>query len=77
MVPVMVKHPNKHVRAALKYAQTKEWTVKKSGPRAHAWGIIHCSFGHSECWMSIYSTPKSPENHARNIKKTVDRCPGP
>jgi hypothetical protein len=43
----------------------------------HAWGIIHCSHGHRECWMSIYSTPKNPESHARDIQRTVDRCPGP
>jgi hypothetical protein len=73
----MAKHPNKHIRAALKHAEKRGWTVKKSGPRAHAWGIIHCSHGHRECWMSIYSTPKNPESHARDIERTVDRCPGP
>jgi hypothetical protein len=25
--------------------------------------------------MSVYSTPKNPEGHARAIRKTVDRCP--
>jgi hypothetical protein len=67
-------HKIKHIREALKYADQKGWTVKKSGPRAHAWGIIHCQFGHAECWMSIYSTPKNPEKHARDIRRTVDRC---
>lgn len=36
----MPKHPNKHIREALKYAAKQGWTIKKSGPRAHAWGII-------------------------------------
>jgi hypothetical protein len=70
-------HPNKHIRAALKYAESMGWTIRKSGPRAHAWGVIYCSHGHGECWMSVYSTPKTPENHARRIRKIVDRCPGP
>jgi hypothetical protein len=69
-------HPNKHIRAALKYAESKGWLVKKSGPRAHAWGVIYCSYGHGECWMAVYSTPKNPENHARRIRKKVDQCPG-
>jgi hypothetical protein len=27
-------HPNKHIRAALKYAESKGWLFRKSGPRA-------------------------------------------
>ncbi len=72
----MAEHPNKHIRAALKHAAKQGWTIKKAGPRAHAWGIIYCQFGHPECWMAIYSTPKVPEHHARYILKRVDRCPG-
>jgi hypothetical protein len=72
----MASHPNKHIREALKYAKEQGWTVKKAGPRAHAWGITYRSFGHRECWMSIYSAPKNPEGHARDIRRTVDRCPG-
>lgn len=30
-------HANKHIREALDYAESKGWTVRKSGPRAHAW----------------------------------------
>lgn len=72
----MASHPNKHIREALRYAEQHGWIIKKSGPRAHAWGVIRCSHGHRECWMAIYSTPKNPEGHARNIRRTVDRCPG-
>lgn len=68
-------HPNKHIREALRYAVDHGWTIRKSGPRAHAWGVIYCSFGHRECWMAIYSTPRNPEAHARDIRRTVDRCP--
>lgn len=72
----VAEHPNRHVREALKYAQELGWIVRKSGPRAHAWGVIYCQFGHREWWMSVYSTPKKPEAHARDIRRTVDRCPG-
>ncbi len=69
-------HPNKHIREALKYAEQKGWTIRKSSGRAHAWGVIYCQHGHRACWISIYSTPRNPENHARGIRRTVDRCPG-
>ena len=52
----MADHPNRHIREALRYAEEQGWTIRKSGPRAHAWGVIFCSLGHPECWMAIYST---------------------
>jgi hypothetical protein len=48
----MADHPNKHIRAALEYATSSGWTVKKAGPRAHAWGVIHCQHGHGNCSVS-------------------------
>jgi hypothetical protein len=69
-------HPNKHIREALKYAEQQGWMIRKSSGRTHAWGVVYCQFGHRPCWMSIYSTPKNPESHARDIRRTVDRCPG-
>ena len=72
----MADHPNKHIREALRYAESRGWIVKKSGPRAHAWGVIYCGFGHRACWMAIYSTPRDAEKHARDIRRTVDRCEG-
>ena len=71
----MAGHPKKHIREALKYAEDRGWKVNKSAARAHAWGTIMCEFGHRTCWMAIYSTPKSPENHARDIRRKVDRGP--
>ena len=44
----MAGHPNKHIREALSKAAEQGWTIRKSGPRAHAWGVIFCSFGHRE-----------------------------
>jgi hypothetical protein len=71
----MADHPNKHIREALNYAEACGWTIKKAGPRAHAWGVIQCSYGHRDCRMSIWSTPRNPENHAKAIRRKVDRCP--
>lgn len=72
----MADHPNKHIRAALNHAESEGWTIRKSGPRAHAWGVTYCGYGHRQCRMSIWSTPRNPENHARAIRRKVARCPG-
>jgi hypothetical protein len=67
-------HPNKHIREALKYAEEKGWRFRKS--RGHAYGRIRCDFGHSSCQLSIWSTPRNPEKHARAIRGKADACPG-
>jgi hypothetical protein len=69
------KHPNKEIEQAIKYAESKGWRYIPSGSSAHAWGRLFCPFvsreGHS---MSVWSTPKSTENHARQIRRNVDAC---
>jgi hypothetical protein len=39
----MASHPNKHIRAAVEYAVSHGWTLRKAGSRAHVWGacIVH------------------------------------
>jgi hypothetical protein len=72
---VRPKHPNKEIEQAIKYAESKGWRYIASGSSAHAWGRLFCPLasreGHS---MSVWSTPKSPENHARQIRRNVDAC---
>jgi len=69
------KHPNKAIEQAIKHAESKGWRYQSLGQSAHAWGRLLCPFesreGHA---MSVWSTPKSPENHARQIKCNVDAC---
>lgn len=66
------EHPNKTIRGALKFAEERGWRLKKSGPRAHSWGKMFCGSG---CVVSIWSTPRNPENHAKQLRKSVVRCP--
>jgi hypothetical protein len=65
------KHSKKEVEEALRYAEDHGWSVEqtKSG---HRWGVAQCGQG---CRVSIWSTPKSPGNHAKQIRRAVDRCP--
>jgi len=72
----MANHPNKHIRAAIRYAQSKGWRVSKAGPRAHIWGIVWCPETSREgCRIRVMSTPRNPEQHARDIRRGVDGCP--
>jgi hypothetical protein len=67
-------HPNKHIREALKYAAENGWLFSKS--HGHPFGRIKCGFGHRRCQLSIWSTPRNPEAHAKAIRRVVDACPG-
>ncbi len=72
------KHPNKEIRAALDYAQQEGWSIEEGG--SHAWGKMYCPYNDPECRCgehcisSIWSTPKNPTNHAKQIRRVVDRC---
>jgi hypothetical protein len=69
-------HPNKHIREAVDYALVKGWRLVKSGPRAHAWGRLYCPAKvRGGCIVSVYGTPRVPENHARSVRRLVDACP--
>ena len=68
------RHPNKEIEAALKYAEEHGWTVNKVTGSGHAWGRAKCKRGHREHQFSIWSTPRSTENHAKQIRRRIDRC---
>jgi hypothetical protein len=68
------RHSDKVIEEALVYARRQGWVVvKSSGGSAHAWGVMRCP---GDCpQVSIYSTPRVPEHHARALQRAVDRCP--
>ena len=68
------RHPNKHIEKAIQYAEAIGWTVKT--PASHAWGRLFCPLRTRDgCIVSVWSTPRVPENHARHIRREVDLCP--
>jgi len=74
------KHPNKDIEIALQYAEAYGWMILKATGSAHCWGFMRCPENNKSCWngmhcqTSIWSTPKSPGNHAKAIKRFVDKC---
>ena len=74
----MSSHPNKEIAAAIVYAEQHGWRVSQGG--SHAWGKMYCPNnkpdcrGGEFCIQSIWSTPKSPGNHAKQLRRVVDNC---
>ena len=66
-------HPNKHIEAALRYAESRGWVVKVTA--GHAWGRIRCP-GRFDggCLYSVWSTPRIPEDHARQLLRSIEKC---
>ena len=68
-------HPKKEIEDAIQYAESYRWRYQKSGRSAHAWGRLLCPLEDREgCKMSLWSTPRDAENHARQIRHRVDSC---
>lgn len=73
---VRQRHPNKEIENAIRHAEEKGWRYRKVGGSAHAWGRLLCPLHEREgCSLSIWSTPRNCELHARQIRKYVDGCP--
>ena len=72
------RHPSKEIEAALTYAEDRGWTVVRLN--GHAWGKIMCPWNDSDCrcgtfcQVSVWSTPRVPEDMARRLRRTVDHC---
>lgn len=69
-------HPNKEINQAIQYAIEHGWHIVNSGKSSHSHCRLRCNFGHHEHQMSICSTPKNPQNHAKQIIRKVDECQG-
>jgi hypothetical protein len=65
------RHPKKEVEQALRVAETRGWKVQPQ-PRGHRWGVMRCPA--HEHWHPIWSTPKNPGNHAKELGREMQRC---
>lgn len=66
-------HPNKEIEAAITEAECKGWRLVIS--QGHAWGKLYCPHADRRgCLWSVWSTPKNPENFAKQLRKKVAKC---
>ena len=67
------RHPNKDIEAAVSYAEASGLVFVRTG--SHVWGVLHCPRrGRDGCRKSVFSTPRNPFAHARDIRRAVDVC---
>jgi hypothetical protein len=67
------RHPDKHIEKAIKQAEMLGWRVEMSN--GHAWGKLYCPENSRDgCIIHVWSTPRVPENHARQIGRDIDLC---
>lgn len=68
------RHPKKEIEAAVQYAEGLGWEFVKC--RGHVWGELYCPHHQrGGCIRRVFSTPRNPERHARDIRHDVDCCP--
>jgi hypothetical protein len=68
------RHPNKEIEAAVSYAEARGWRWVKA--HGHAWGRLLCpEQSRDGCRVSVWSTPRVPEHHARAIRRVIEHCP--
>ncbi|MCJ7797957.1 MAG: hypothetical protein MUQ56_14560 [Thermoleophilia bacterium] len=67
---------------ALKHAEAHGWRIEHASGSSHAWGKMYCPNLSIDCRCrefcitSVWSTPRNPENHAKQIRRVVDGCTG-
>lgn len=72
---MMKEHPDKHIRAAIRYAVLKGWVFTPGRNSSHCFGRLKCGITeHPQHMMSVWSTPGSTQNHAWQIVRKVDSC---
>lgn len=69
------RHAKQEIEDAIQYAERHGWRYQASGKSSHAWGRLLCpESSRAGCHMSVWSTPRNPMNHARQIRRLVDAC---
>ncbi|MFM2045409.1 MAG: hypothetical protein RLY86_3985 [Pseudomonadota bacterium] len=72
------RHPHPAIEAALRHAEGLGWRCTMA--RGHAFAQLWCPWNDAECRcgefcrISVWSTPRDPEIHARQIRRQVDGC---
>lgn len=67
--------PSKEILAAIRDLEAAGWRIQPAGGRAHAYARAYCPGGHQGCRpLTIYGTPRVPENEAAKIARALARC---
>ena len=68
-------HQNKEIGGAVEFALSKGFRIVKAGRSSHAAFLLYCPEAiRGSHKMSVYSTPRNTQGHARDIRRWVDSC---
>jgi len=74
------RHPDPTIEKALRYAERHGWRIEPLHSRSHGWGTMYCPHNDPDCRCGeycitvVWGTPRSPEHHARHLRRVVDGC---
>ena len=67
--------PAKEILAAIRELEAAGWRVQIASGRAHAYARAYCPGGPEGCPpLTVYGTPRVPENEAAKILRALARC---
>jgi hypothetical protein len=70
---VRSRHPKPAVEAAVQELEDAGWRVVSGS--GHAWGKAYCpQADRTGCIVVIWSTPRTPEAHADQIRRKLRKC---
>lgn len=68
------RHSKKELEAVVEYAEQQGWDVLPG--KRHAKFKLRCKHHDRDgCKVSVWSTPADVDDHARNVRRAIDRCP--
>jgi len=72
------KHTSKEIEGVLQELEKLGWNLIEG--KGHCWGILRCPANDQDCrcgefcQMSVWSTPKNPQQHAKKLRQKALAC---
>ncbi len=68
------RHSKKELEALVQYAEQRGWEVRQG--QRHAKFKLYCKHHDRDgCKVSVWGTPTDVDDHARDLRRAIDRCP--
>ena len=68
------RHSKKELEAVVEYAEQQGWEVRTG--RRHAKFKLLCPHHDRDgCMIPVWGTPVDVDDHAKDVRRAIDRCP--
>ena len=68
------KHSKKELEAVVEYAEQEGWEIRP-GKRHAKFKLLCKHHDRDGCRVSVWSTPSDVGDHAKDVRRAIDRCP--